>query len=396
MKWTGISRSTVALVVASSCVSLMGEIEKPDPLSPPMQLPEMKVSADVPLLKTADYHMLTARAAAAAVAHGQYIFIIGGLGPDGNLLKSIERFDSKTGKVERFGELHVARMWHRAVVIGNFAYIVGGQNFTTALAPDVLGKRSVAPQARKPNEEAERQGDYQARMDEAMAESYGTQLGARKNAREFRFEETIEVLDLTSGKVEKGGVMPDPRAEFGCVALGDDIYILGGKHLKDRVLAYTNRTIIWNSVSHQFREGVALPVPVVVDATVVEGPFIVVAGGYSGSKKMDTVLAFNPFTRAWNSVAPLCRPTSAQSTVFLDKFLFLFGDYDSPEEILAYNLQSKTSALFTLRYLAARHASAVCCDGKIFVVGGKQYRSSEPLDNIQQFELTKNIPEIRR
>src|SRR6218665_3335345 len=120
MKNNSSMRAIVALFAAGGCFTLFGA-EAASSTEPPLELPKLKVSGDVPLLKTADYHMLTARMAAATVAYGQYVFIIGGEGPDGELLKSIERFDTKTGKVEKFGELHDARMWHRAVVIANRA-----------------------------------------------------------------------------------------------------------------------------------------------------------------------------------------------------------------------------------------------------------------------------------
>ena len=390
MKKNTPRQAVIALVATCGYLTLFGA-EAPSPTEPTLELPKVKVSADVPLLKTADYHMLTARAAAATVVRGQYIFVIGGLGPDGELLKSIERFDTRTGKAEKFGELHAARMWHRAVVISNRAYIIGGQYFVSSLPSDKLDKMPVNPRPRPTNEAAERARDYQARMSEAMSQIYGDTSENGSSGRIQKFQATIEILDLTTGKVEIGGEMPDPRAEFGCVAMGTDIYIIGGKHLVKGRLAFTSRTNIWDSVTRKWRDGVALPATIVCDAAMVDGSFIVVAGGYTGSKKLDAVYAFNVRTNAWNAVRPLCRPTSAQSTVFLDKYLFLFGDYDSPEEILAYNLQSKSSALFTVQYIPARHASAISCDGKIYVFGGKRLRTSAPLDNIQQFELTKNI-----
>jgi len=69
--------------------------------------------------------------------------------------------------------------------------------------------------------------------------------------------------------------------------------------------------------------------------------------------------------------------------------LFLFGDYDSPERLLAYNLKTRQSETFTLGYTAARHTAAVVADGQIYVIGGRVDRATDPIRAIQVFALTK-------
>jgi hypothetical protein len=49
----------------------------------------------------------------------------------------------------------------------------------------------------------------------------------------------------------------------------------------------------------------------------------------------------------------------------------LFGDYGSPERLLAYNLKTRESETFTLRYTAARDTAVVAAGGRMYVIGGK-------------------------
>jgi hypothetical protein len=123
------------------------------------------------------------------------------------------------------------------------------------------------------------------------------------------------------------------------------------------------------------------------DAAIVTGPFIVLPGGYDGSLALDKVEAYNPRENKWIILPPLCRDSSAHATVFFGRYLFLFGNYAAPEELIAYDLSTKTSQAFTLQYTPARHTAAVALGDKIYVIGGKPYKYSVPLDSIQVFKL---------
>ncbi len=125
--------------------------------------------------------------------------------------------------------------------------------------------------------------------------------------------------------------------------------------------------------------------PVVSDAVFVEGPLIIVPGGYDGSVASNEVQVYNPAQGSWGFMPSLCKRSSAHSVVLFGSFLFLFGNYSNPEELIAYNLATKTSETFTLQYTPARHAAAVALNGRIYVAGGKERIDSIPLDSIQVF-----------
>ena len=126
-----------------------------------------------------------------------------------------------------------------------------------------------------------------------------------------------------------------------------------------------------------------------VDGVLTDGRVIVVPGGFDGRQARAEVEVFNPGDNLWRILPPLCRPTSANSSVFLDHYLFLFGDFATPGEWLAYDLKKKSSETFALQYTPARQTAAVVHEGKIYIIGGRASNISNPLRTIQVFARRK-------
>ena len=299
-------------------------------------LPRVEASAQVPIVKVAEFRMRVARFAPAAVAHGDYLYIIGGSNEGDSVLDSIERFNVRTGRSEEFSRLQVARQRHRALVVNDTICVLGGEtSFHTGLT----------------------------------------------------LEPSVEIVDLATGKVTPGVEMPTPRAEFGCVLLGGKIYVIGGIRLLGTKRNRTNTVDVFDLNSRRWSPGVPMPTPRETQATLIDGPYIVVPGGFDGNRALNEVEFFNPRDASWRSLPPLCRSTSAHSLIFLGHHLFLFGDYGAPAELLAYDLATRRSETFTLRYESARHTAAVVHQGRIYVIGGRVTRASGELNLIQVYAL---------
>lgn len=341
-------------------------------------LPKITATANVPLIKVAEYNMQEERFAATAVISGWNIYIISGQNSQGTVLRSIERFDVETGESTLFANLAVGRLWSRAIVIADKIYVFGGQRPVTRF------RRNSQSSGGLPRDDQNRS---QARI--SAASGLGGGESRETNLEGMQPEESVEVIDLNTGATTTIGEMPEPRSEFGCGYVDGLIYIIGGKCLdkKHQVDAYTNRVDIFNPASNTWSVGPYLVEPTTADIAVIEESFIVIPGGYTGSRSSDSVTIFEPKTGKRGTLPPLCRPTSAHATAYLGTHMFLFGDYNHPGEILAYNLRNKSSELFTLQYDAARHAAAVANAKKIFVIGGKPSRDATPLKKIQVFQL---------
>ncbi len=406
--WRILRASSSGLVVSLDAVLLaaglcLGVVLRAQPRSePPVVLPKMDVTASVPLVKVADYKMREARIDPAVVAQGDFIYIIGGSDSDRGLLTSVERFDVRTNKSELFTQLKIGRKGHRAVLVGNSIYVLGGRT-DRAVGPeaaveaqhgqttDIRGVNVAGPDSSNLEGDADVHSMVAA-ADAALSRGEAQTMGLPTvDSSAGRLDDSVEVVDLATRTVTRATDMPDPRCAFACVLRDGKIYVIGGQHPYRHTLstARTNSTLILDLASGQWSRGVPMPTPRESDGVLVDGGFIVVPGGYDGLKQHAEMEVFNPTDGIWRTLPPLCKPVSAQSLVFLDHYLFLFGDYNSPGELITYNLVDRQSEVFTLQYKPARHTGAVTLDGKIYVIGGTSLGGGNALDYIQVYALRK-------
>ncbi len=324
-------------LIRSACLwlplaaSLLAE-EPPRRLEPfVVHAPPMPAQPVPPLIRLkVDDHLRTARFGAVAVADGDFIYIVGGANSEGTRLRSIERYDLRTGRCEPFAELKRGRRNHRAVVVDHRLYVLGGYVETNWVGDEP-------------------------------------------------FEPMVEIVDLATGRVSRGPDLPEARANFGCVAAGGKIYVIGGARLRGSAITNTNTTWVLDLASQHWSAGVPMGTPRMAGAALVDGGFIVVPGGYGGHLPMANVEVYIPAERLWRVLPPLHAPTPAMAVTFLGHHLFLFGEH----ELVAYDLATKRSAAYRFEYEASRDVAPAIAGGRIYVFGGD--RSREPLDMEQYF-----------
>ena len=61
------------------------------------------------------------------------IFVIGGVGADGKVMSSVEKYDPRSGKWQNIAALSVGRMWLGAALLNDVIYVVGGSDEATRL-----------------------------------------------------------------------------------------------------------------------------------------------------------------------------------------------------------------------------------------------------------------------
>jgi hypothetical protein len=329
----------------------------------------MNVSAAAPLVKVAELKMRQKRFAPAAVADERFIFIMGGADAGGGLLTTIERFDTETNTSEDFATLQQGRIWHQAVLHAGKIYVLGGSR----LGPTAEASATVTDTLRA------------SAAERAAFNLYGADPGPSAGTTP---EDSMERVDLATRKVSPLPAMPEPRSQFGSAVLNGELYVIGGQRIHAGRRSWTNTVLIYSFVTGKWHDGVPMPTPRGTDLAVVDGPFLVAAGGYNGSTSLRNVEAFNPRNNSWILLPALAQPSSAHSTAFLGHYLYLFGNFSAPEELTAYDLNTKTSQTYTLSYTPARNTACVVVGKKIYVIGGKSSKQSEPLDRIQVFEPT--------
>jgi Kelch motif protein len=345
--------------------------------APIQRLPSMNVSAHVPLVRVTDYRLVEPRFAAAAVTVGNFIYIIGGSNPHHPTLKSVERFDPRTGRSEIFAQLRIGRLWPRAVALGDKIYVLGGQSDGIAAnaAAGINGDlASSSIQARN------------KMLDDATTTATTLALNVSD------LESTTEIIDTVSGHVSRGPAMPEARLRFGCVALGQKIYMIGGAKRRADAVVFTNTVKVFDVATKHWSDGVPMPTPRDAVATVVNGGFIISPGGSNGQFETSDVAVFNPRNQTWSLLPQLVRPRSATALVFLGHYLFFFGDEEVPDEILAYDLATKTSEIFRLGYKPAQGAAAAIQGEKIYVFGGMENDRDYAHDYVQVYALAPTAP----
>ncbi len=368
---------TPRLTLVACALTIARSLSAQTASEPPKVLPELKVSGNVPIVKVAEYHLVERRAGAAAVTAGGFIYVAGGTNKGNATLKSVERIDPRTGVSTTFAQLQFGRWLVGAAAVDGKLYVIGGHAEQLRAEGSPTGVPSADTLHMSPD----------GRIAAMDSDNNLVPSGVR-----LRPDNSVEIVDLATGRVSPGPPMPLARASCACIAFEKKIYVLGGLFVHGNRRGHTNSVDILDTTTGKWSEGPPMPSPRDATAVLVDGGFIMTAGGYNGTQASTEVAFLNPRDRTWRTLPELCRPTSAAAPVFLGRYLMLFGDYDRPEEILAYDLKTRTSETFTLSYLSARHASAVVLNEKIYVIGGKVVRDADAEDYVQVYELASKAP----
>jgi len=288
-----------------------------------------------PLVKIGDYHLKTGRYGAAVVADGYYVYVIGG-DTGTEFLGDIERFDINSHKVVRLTDRLAARRYPGAVIADGRIYVFGGESATPL-----------------------RLGD--------------------------RMEPTVDVFELSSGRITHAAPMPTARAYAATVLIQGKVYVVGGTHAGERLQAQTGMVEIYDLATDRWSTGPSMPTARECRGAVVDD-FILVPGGYRDKARVARVEFYVPGENAWKRLPDLCKPVSACSVAFLGSHLFLFGNYSDEKEVVAYDLRTRTSRVIHPDFRAARHTAAVAHAGRIYVIGGNLPGDTRvAIDDIQVF-----------
>jgi N-acetylneuraminic acid mutarotase len=297
-------------------------------------LPVLASAAPPRLVKVAELQLIDARQGAACATIGDYIYVFGGSA--GGAITHAERIDTRTNQVERVAGKFLPRRYHTALAHAGKLYLFGGQGYGLPGDP---------------------------------------------------YERAVEIYDPATGAITLGPAMPRPRSAMAAAVHGDKAYLIGGSKKKGSTRAQTGEVDVFDFTTARWSEGVPMPLPRESSSALV-GDFILVPGGYRSPQGQPEVLMFVPPENVWKTLPPLDRRISAHATVFLGEHLFLFGDFDDLDSVLAYGLRDRQSTLLTPGFKGVRHTTAAVCNNRIYVIGGN--RNTETGDEqrlVQVFAL---------
>ena len=288
---------------------------------------------DSPLLvKVGEFHLKYARQGAAAAVLGDCIYVFGGNG--GGAVTCVERFNTRTSRLDQLSDKLLPRRYHSVLEHGGKFYLFGGEGYGLPGNP---------------------------------------------------LEHAVEIYDPATDQVTHGTAWELPRSGMAAAKLGNKAYLCGGSKLKGHNRPQTNDTDIFDFTTEKWSSGLPMPTPRESKAVVV-GDFLLVPGGNRNSIATPNVEMFVPQENAWKALPPLFKSISAHSLVFFGENLFLFGDYDDLDSVMAYNLRTRQSVKFKTGFKGARHTTAVVCGDRIYVVGGNvATENGNEMDLIQVF-----------
>jgi hypothetical protein len=301
------------LLLLSVSVAMAADREEP------VNLPDFPVrAAATPIVKVdLPLRLRVARYGAALAADGRYLYVVGGANTYGQCVGEIERIDLERNTSEIVARLTIPRRNHRVAIANGQLYVLGGY------------RGSSIPSARP-------------------------------------FEDSVEIIDLTSGTTRAGVPMPIAKANFGCTAIGNRLYVFGGAKFRNGHIVDTNSVEIFDLGQQRWATGLTMPTARECAATTVTG-FALVAGGTRSRKEVRDVAVYIPAENIWRILPPLHRATATTSATFAGHHVLLFGE----SVLIAYDLKTKRSEPFALDYQVARGSAAIAHDGRIYVVGGQ-------------------------
>lgn len=325
---------------------------------------------DAILVKVDEFRLRTARQGAAAVSLGDHIYVFGGsnwsLSAD-----NVERINPVGRRSETLKSGLFSRAFHAALVHDGRVYLFGGQaksgDYRVVSTPRYPGQRMA-------NENFE----------PIMATTLQT-TGVPT------LEPRIEAFDPRTGAVSVLGSMPQPRAGMAAVVLGDQAHFVGGTEMGRTGFNQVGRHDVFDFVSREWSSALGMLNERACPAVAVDR-LLVVAGGRVKDRGLKAVEVFDPRERAWKFLPPLERAVAGHSLVRFDRYLFLFGGYDSPKKIVAYDLANRTSVTFEAGLSPVSHSAAVVHGDRIYVIGGKPNSEDNEVDLVQVFALNPDRP----
>ncbi|MEP3210725.1 MAG: BspA family leucine-rich repeat surface protein [Maribacter sp.] len=191
-----------------------------------------------------------------------------------------------------------------------------------------------------------------------------------------------EIYDTTNDIWTLGALMPVPVTHTAAVAVGSDIWIIGG-FAGDNPGVATNVVQIYDTLTDSWSVGPALPNAVGSGAAALNGNKIYFVGGLEPDRQTDVadhlVLDLQNIAAGWTLAAPMPNPRNHHSYISVNGLIYAIGGqygHDGPKQdtklVHAYDPNSDewTRMADLARTRSHFKAATTIHNGKIIIVGG--------------------------
>jgi RHS repeat-associated protein len=179
----------------------------------------------------------------------------------------------------------------------------------------------------------------------------------------------MEIYDTETDMWTTGANMTYGVSYFACVAVGTDIYCIGGYNG-----SYRNYVQVYNTATNTWTTKRALPYSAMGLTAVEYNGSIFVAGGYNGGY-LNSVYQYNIAGNTWTVRASLLTARAYHSVVVYNGNMYLEGGTNSSQDWYitteeTYNLSTYLSQQTGLSCVYGMNAALVVDDTRFIVIGG--------------------------
>ena len=208
----------------------------------------------------------------------------------------------------------------------------------------------------------------------------------------------LEIYDTVTDTWTTGTNMTYGVSYFSCVAVGTNIYCIGGYNG-----TYRNYLQVYDTVNNAWttktQTGTQFPALMATAAVEYNGS-IFVSGGYDGSFR-NYVYQYNIAANTWTSRSGLLNARAYHNAFIYDGKMYIEGGANSPtgsnvqiEEI--YNLSAYSAIANGTSRVGAMNAAVIINEDRLIVIGGSNYLNGSYLNRIVQRSMLDSNTSYRR
>lgn len=163
--------------------------------------------------------------------------------------------------------------------------------------------------------------------------------------------------------------LPQARAGMALVAVGLDIYQMGGED-KEGV---SGEVLVYQTVNQSWRPAADKPTPVKQASAAVLLEIYVPGGIGADGRPTQLVEAYSPVNNSWRTVTSLPKPLAGGVVLSNSSFVYHVGGWDGQEvvdEVYVYDPANDAWRLVTPMPTGRAYAMGGLIAGKLYVVGG--------------------------
>lgn len=180
-----------------------------------------------------------------------------------------------------------------------------------------------------------------------------------------QLNEKVEVIDLSDGAISFTTDHPIPTRSAGVATWNGKLYSFGGFV---RTNTYSDKLFEFDPTTTTWTELAAMPFAAETKGEIIDGK-LYVFGGFNGAA-IRTMAIYDIATNNWETELEMPVAVSAHSVSSIGSKIYLTGDYNNLNSLIAFEPLDQTFQLLTTNLNGRRHCTTEGINDQLFVIGG--------------------------